>query len=154
MLKVGDQAPDFELLNQDDQLVRLSSFRGKKVVLFFFPRAHEVSSGCSAQACAFRDDFDEIRDANAVVLGVSADKPADLKKWGKNRRLPYDLLSDAEMKAHNLYGTKSIIPFLRTTRSYFLIDENGIIIDEKRNVSASGNSQLALAALKKANATA
>lgn len=154
MLKVGDQAPDFELLNQDEKAVHLSDFRGQKVVLFFFPKAHELSLGCNAQACAFRDDFDTIREHNAVVLGISHDKPKDLKEWGKNRRVQYDLLADTEMKAHELYGTKSGLPLIKTTRAYFLIDENGVIIDMMMHVPAKGNSQLALEALKKANAKA
>ena len=94
MVNVGDPAPDFELLNQDGKPVRLSDFRGRKVVLFFFPSAQEYSLGCHAQACAVRDEFDDIRDENATVIGISHDKPEMLKSWASKRRLPYDLLSD------------------------------------------------------------
>ena len=84
---VGQPAPDFELLNQDGQPVRLSDFRGKKVVIFAYPKAG--TSGCTTQACGFRDEFPRIESGNAVVLGLSPDQPKDLLKWNLEQRTYY-----------------------------------------------------------------
>src|SRR5215203_5849046 len=94
MLTIGEPAPDFTLPNQDGQLIRLSDFRGKKVVLFAFPRANTM--GCNAQACGFRDEFEEFRTNNAVVLGISCDPQQALQDWKMGKKLPYNLLSDPD----------------------------------------------------------
>lgn len=92
MPTVGEIVPDFELPNQDGQLIRLSQFRGQRVVLFAFPKA--ATSGCTTQACGFRDSAASLQVANAVVLGISPDAPKALAKWKAAESLPYDLLSD------------------------------------------------------------
>ena len=99
MLEIGEHVPDFALLNQDGRLVRLSDFRGQRVVIFTFPRAGTL--GCTIQACAFRDESLRIEAKNTVVLGISTDLPDELHTWKAREKLPYDLLSDPD---HALLG--------------------------------------------------
>ncbi|MCZ2095083.1 MAG: thioredoxin-dependent thiol peroxidase [Anaerolineae bacterium] len=138
MPAVGEKAPDFELKNQDGETVRLSDYRGQKVVLFAFPKAG--TSGCTAQACGLRDAFPRLEAANAVVLGLSPDQPADLKKWQQEESLPYDLLSDPDhrvLEEWGVWGEKSMYgkTYMGVIRSHWIIDENGIIADAQVKVS-------------------
>jgi peroxiredoxin Q/BCP len=138
MPKVGETAPDFELPNQDGQMVRLSSFRGRKVILFAFPKAD--TPGCTTQACGFRDAFPQIEAGNAVVLGISADSQKDLAKWKKKQNLPYDLLSDPEhqvLEQWGAWGEKSMYgkTYMGIIRSHWVIDENGVLSDEQIKIS-------------------
>lgn len=108
-LKIGDMAPAFELQNQDGQLVKLSDFRGKKVILFAYPKAS--TPGCTTQACGFRDQFPKVSAANVVVLGISPDSPKEQKRWKERENLPYDLLCDTEhsvLEAYGVWGEKSM----------------------------------------------
>lgn len=145
MPQAGQQAPDFELLNQDGKSVKLSDYRGKKVILFAFPRAD--TPGCTTQACGFRDHFPKIEAQGAVVLGISDDQPKDLLKWKQKENLPYDLLSDpdhAVLEAWNAWGEKSMYgkKFFGTIRSHWVIDENGVVIDEQLKVSPEKSIEL------------
>ncbi|GIL14079.1 MAG: peroxiredoxin [Chloroflexota bacterium] len=138
MPTVGQPAPDFELPNQDGQPVKLSDFRGKKVILFAYPKAD--TPGCTTQACGFRDQFPKIEASNAVVLGISPDEPEDLLKWKRKENLPYDLLSDPEHKvleAWGVWGEKSMYgkTYFGVIRSHWVIDENGVITDEQIKIS-------------------
>jgi thioredoxin-dependent peroxiredoxin len=138
MPQVGDKAPDFELKNQDGQTVRLSDYRGKKIVLFAYPKAG--TSGCTTQACGLRDEFPRIEGANAVVLGLSPDEPADLLKWKQKENLPYDLLSDpdhAVLDAWGVWGEKSMYgkTYMGVIRSHWIIDEEGTVVDAQIKVS-------------------
>jgi len=138
MPQVGDKAPDFELKNQDGQTVRLSDYRGKKIVLFAYPKAG--TSGCTTQACGLRDEFPRIESANAIVLGLSPDEPADLLKWKKKENLPYDLLSDpdhAVLDAWGVWGEKSMYgkTYMGVIRSHWIIDEDGTVVDAQIKVS-------------------
>lgn len=138
MPAVGEQAPDFELKNQDGETVRLSDYRGQKVVLFAFPKAG--TSGCTAQACGLRDAFPRLEAVNAVVLGLSPDQPADLKKWQQKEKLPYDLLSDPDhhvLDKWGVWGEKSNYgkTYMGVIRSHWIIDENGTIADAQVKVS-------------------
>ncbi|MBC6937353.1 MAG: thioredoxin-dependent thiol peroxidase [Chloroflexi bacterium] len=138
MPTVGQPAPDFELPNQDGQPVKLSDFRGKKVILFAYPKAD--TPGCTTQACGFRDQFPKIEAGNAVVLGISPDEPEDLLKWKRKENLPYDLLSDPEHKvleAWGVWGEKSMYgkTYFGVIRSHWVIDENGVITDEQIKIS-------------------
>jgi thioredoxin-dependent peroxiredoxin len=138
MPKIGEQAPDFELPNQDGKRVKLSDYRGKKVVLFAYPKAD--TPGCTAQACGMRDNYPRFQQVNAVVLGISADEPEDNLKWKQKKNLPYDLLSDVDhqvLDAWNAWGEKSMFgkKFTGIIRSHWVIDENGVVIDEQLNIS-------------------
>lgn len=135
---IGEKAPDFELLNQDGKLVKLSDFRGKKVVLFAFPKA--FTSGCTTQACGLRDTFPQIQSANAIVLGLSPDQPEDLLRWKQEEKLPYDLLSDPDhrvLEAWDAWGEKSMYgkTYMGVLRSHWIIDENGMVADAQVKVS-------------------
>lgn len=150
MPNVGDTAPDFVLTNQDGKEVRLSDFRGKRVLLFAYPKAG--TSGCTVQACGFRDEFPRIEAANTVVLGLSPDKPKDLLKWKTKENLPYDLLSDpdaAVLSAWNAWGEKSMYgkKYMGVIRSHWVIDENGVVIDAQIGISPKDSVELAVKAL-------
>jgi peroxiredoxin Q/BCP len=138
MPAVGEQAPDFELKNQNGETVRLSDYRGKKVLLFAFPKAG--TSGCTAQACGLRDAFPRFEAVNAVVLGISPDSPEDLKKWQQEENLPYDLLSDPDhrvLEEWGVWGEKSMYgnTYMGVIRSHWVIDEDGRIADAQVKVS-------------------
>ena len=138
MPAVGEQAPDFELKNQNGETVRLSDYRGKKVLLFAFPKAG--TSGCTAQACGLRDAFPRFEEVNAVVLGISPDSPEDLKKWQQDENLPYDLLSDPDHRVLDewgVWGEKSMYgnTYMGVIRSHWVIDEDGRIADAQVKVS-------------------
>lgn len=153
MPAIGEIAPDFELPNQDGKLVKLSDYRGKKVILFAYPKAN--TPGCTTQACGMRDNYPEIEDANAVVLGISADSPSANKKWKEGKNLPYDLLSDESHKvleAWGIWGERSMfaVKFMGITRSHWVIDENGVVIDAQVGIGPKDSIKKALARVKKA----
>ncbi len=150
MLAIGQQAPDFELPNQDGQPVRLSDFRGQRVVIFAFPKANTM--GCTMQACAFRDEFRRIEAENAVVLGISVDSQDDLRSWKADKQLPYDLLSDPDKTMLDPWGAGDnsllgVITFPGAKRSYWVIDEDGTIRDMQIGVRPEQSVRRALAAL-------
>ncbi|NWF71162.1 MAG: peroxiredoxin [Chloroflexi bacterium] len=140
MLQIGKQVPDFELVNQDGQPVRMRALRGKKVVIFAFPKASSIT--CTRQACAFRDEFPHISAHNAVILGVGADNPEALRQWKRNHHLPYDLLCDTDRRMLETWGAwggfdvKQLIGFPPIKRSYWVIDENGVLLDQQIGVGA------------------
>ena len=155
MPTVGKAAPDFELLNQDGQSVRLSDFRGKRVIIFAFPKANTM--GCNNQACSFRDIFPQIKSNNAIVLGVSSDSVEELAGWKKLKQLQYDLLSDPDHKmldAWDAWGLKLFVIKLpiSATRSYWVIDENGILIEQQIGVRPQESVDKALAAVERLSA--
>lgn len=138
MPQIGEKVPDFELLNQDGEKVRLSDFRGHKVVLFAFPKAD--TPGCTTQACGFRDVFPKIEIANATVLGLSPDQPKDLLKWKQKEQLPYTLLSDPDhqvLEAMGAWGERSMYgkKYMGVIRSHWIIDEEGTLVDAQIKVS-------------------
>ncbi len=151
MPKVGEIAPDFELPNQDGKKVKLSDYRGKKVILFAYPKAG--TSGCTTQACGFRDALPQVEAKNTVVLGISADPPKDQLKWKKAENLTYDLLSDEDhsvLEAWGIWGEKSMYgkKYMGIIRSHWVIDENGVVIDEQIGVSPKDSVERAVKAIE------
>ena len=147
---IGQPAPDFELLNQDGAPVRLSDFRGRKVILFAFPKAN--TPGCNAQACGFRDEFFSIQSSRAVVLGISPDSVELLRQWKTQKNLPYDLLSDPDHHVLEEWGAWgiSIMGVIRVpmvNRSMWVIDEAGMVVERQINVSPKDSVRRALAAV-------
>ncbi|MBC8100603.1 MAG: peroxiredoxin [Armatimonadetes bacterium] len=147
MPAIGEQAPDFELLNQDGVSIKLSDLRGKKVILFAYPKAN--TSGCTQQACGLRDNFPRFQAANATVIGLSPDAPKDNKKWQTQENLPYDLLSDPThtvLAAWGAWGEKSMYGrnYEGVIRSHWVIDENGIITDAQVNISPAKSVEKAV----------
>lgn len=153
MPAIGETAPDFELLNQDGNPVRLSDYRGRKVILFAFPRAD--TPGCTTQACGFRDNLPRIQTANAVVFGISNDPPEDLAKWKAKENFTYDMLSDPNhevLEAWGAWGEKVNYgkKYMGTIRSHWVIGEDGKIIDEQIKVSPADSVERALKAVEPA----
>jgi thioredoxin-dependent peroxiredoxin len=150
MLAVGDTAPDFELLDQGGQTVRLSAYRGQAVVLYFYPKAD--TPGCTTQACGIRDRSSEYADAGAVVLGVSPDEPKALKKFADKYDLPFTLLSDDGHKVAEAYGVwaeKSMYgrKYWGNERTTFVIDGDGKIARVFPKVSPKSHDDVVLEAL-------
>jgi len=138
MLKPGDTVPDFELLTDTGEPLKLSDLRGRRVVLFFFPKAD--TPGCTKQACGFRDRFPRIETANATVLGLSPDQPRALAKWKKKEDLPYTLLSDPEhevAEAFGAWGEKSMFgkAYMGILRGHAIIGPDGTIEDLRLKIS-------------------
>ena len=152
MPTIGTAAPDFELLNQDGKTVRLSDFRGARVIIFAFPKANTM--GCNNQACSFRDVFPQIEAQNAIVLGVSSDSVDTLAAWKRRQRLQYDLLSDPDhrmLDAWDAWGFNLFIIKLpiSATRSYWVIDEDGVLVDQQIGVRPQESVDKALAAVER-----
>lgn len=125
-LGVGDKMPDFELLNQDEQLVRSRDLIGDQhLILFFYPKAD--TSGCTKEACKFRDEFADFTQANANVVGISSDSPSAQKAWAKKNQLPFTLLCDDKSGVRKQFGIKGNLFGLIPGRVTFIIDKNGII---------------------------
>ena len=129
-LKIGDKAPDFEGKNQNNESVKLSSFIGEKVVLYFYPR--DNTPGCTAQACNLKDNFSQLSSKGYKIIGISSDSIKSHKKFEEKHALPFDLISDEDKAIHKSYGTwieKSMYgrKYMGTARWTFIIDENGII---------------------------
>ena len=149
-LKVGQKAPDFELLSDENKPVRLSDFRGKKVVLYFYPK--DNTPGCTRQSCSFRDGLAQIRGKNAVVLGVSADSASSHKGFKEKFELNFPLLSDSEKKVVQTYGVwkeKSMYgkKYMGLERTTVVIDEEGKIVKIFPKVQVDGHFEEVLAAL-------
>ncbi|MFD6859654.1 thioredoxin-dependent thiol peroxidase [Rhodococcus sp. NPDC060086] len=141
-LTPGDTAPDFTLADADGNEVSLSDYRGRKVIVYFYPAAS--TPGCTKQACDFRDNLAELNDAGLDVLGISPDKPAKLAKFRDNQELTFPLLSDPEkttLTAWGAFGEKKMYGKTVTgvIRSTFLVDEEGKIEVAQYNVRATGH---------------
>ncbi len=131
-IQVGDKAPDFKVKDQDGKEVSLSEYKGKKVVLYFYPR--DNTPGCTAEACNLRDNYDDLQKSGYEILGVSTDDEASHQKFIAKQKLPFRLLADTEKEIHEKYGTwveKSMYgrKYMGTDRKTFVIDEKGKIED-------------------------
>jgi thioredoxin-dependent peroxiredoxin len=143
----GDPAPDFELTSDEGKKVKLSHYRGKKVILYFYPR--DDTPGCTTQACGFRDRYPDIVEKDAVVLGVSPDDAESHKKFKTKHNLPFLLLVDSGHKVaeqYGVWGEKKLagVEYRGITRSHFVIDENGLFADVQMNVSPVDSVRKAL----------
>ncbi len=149
-LQVGALAPDFALPADTGETVRLSDFRGKKVIIYFYPK--DDTSGCTTQACGFRDAYPQISERNAVVLGISPDGISSHQKFKTKYDLPFLLLADEDHAVATLYGVwgeKKMYgkTFMGIVRSHFVVDENGYLSDVQIKVSPKDSVSHALNAL-------
>ncbi|MEA2641516.1 MAG: thioredoxin-dependent peroxiredoxin [Chloroflexota bacterium] len=146
-LKVGDQAPEFAAKNDQGETVRLSDLKGKRVVLYFYPK--DDTRGCTIQACGFRDQYPTITEKNAIVLGVSADDESSHQAFKSKFDLPFPLLVDADHQVSEAYGTwrereRDGVKSMGMARSHFVIDEQGKLADVQYNVAPEDSSVKAL----------
>ncbi|MBB1436710.1 thioredoxin-dependent thiol peroxidase [Pseudoalteromonas sp. SG43-6] len=130
MIEVGQKAPEFTLQDQNDESVSLASFKGKKVLVYFYPRAS--TPGCTVQACALRDSKPELNDLNVVVLGISPDTPKKLTNFTNKQDLNFTLLADEDHAVCEAYGVWQLKKFMGrenmgVVRTSFLVNENGDI---------------------------
>jgi peroxiredoxin Q/BCP len=151
MLNVGDAAPDFSTTDQAGNPVALADFKGRQVVLYFYPK--DSTPGCTIEARAFRDAFESFKKKGAAVLGVSKDSPGSHKKFADKEGLPFPLLMDEDMKiikAYEAWGDRSIVGriFSGVMRKTFLIGPDGRIRAVFPHVSPSRHAQEVLAALE------
>jgi len=149
-LKVGDKAPTFTLPAADGTQVSLADFRGKKVILYFYPK--DDTPGCTREACSFRDNMNRLASKGAVVLGVSVDSVASHKKFAEKHGLTFPLLSDEKkevVKAYNVWKRRSRYgrTYMGTERTTFIIDEEGRIAHVFPKVSVEGHVDEVLAVL-------
>lgn len=148
MIQPGQEAPDFELPDNNGDLVKLSDFRGKKnVVVYFYPK--DFSLGCTAEACAFRDSYEDFTQAGAEVIGISDDDVISHRHFASRYKLPFILLSDKGGKVRNLYGVENGFMGLIKGRVTFVVNKNGIIAKSfESNVNMSAHVEEALKVLK------
>jgi thioredoxin-dependent peroxiredoxin len=151
VVEEGKEAPDFELTSDSGERVRLSQFRGRQpVVLYFYPK--DDTPGCTKQACAIRDSYDDFAETGAVVLGVSPDDESSHVKFKEKYRLPFTLLADPDHVVSEQYGVWGERKYMGRTymgieRSTFLIDEEGRVAKVMRRVKPDTHAKLVLDAL-------
>jgi thioredoxin-dependent peroxiredoxin len=147
-LKTGDTAPDFELPADTGGTLKLSDFRGRRIILYFYPA--DDTPGCTTQSCGFRDRYPKIEERNAVVLGVSPDGIASHLKFKSKYNLPFILLADEDHAVADLYGvwgekSKAGRTYMGIIRSHFVIDEAGKLADVQYNIQPVDSVEKALA---------
>jgi len=150
-IEIGDKAPDFTLSTDGNGKITLSKLRGQKVVLYFYPK--DDTSGCTAEACGFRDSFPKFGKVEAAVIGISKDSVASHDKFKKKHELPFILASDADGKVCESYGVwveKSMYGrrYMGIERATFLVDEKGVVRGVWRKVKVPGHVDAVLAAAK------
>ncbi len=129
MLRVGDEAPHFEVLDQDGRTFRLKDYRGKWVVLYFYPK--DETPGCTAEACAFRDSMDEFRSRGVEVVGISTQSVDSHRAFAANHDVNFPLLADEDREVSRLYGTLGILGVSR--RVTYIVNPDGHIVDVYRS---------------------
>jgi len=147
MVKVGQLAPDFELIADNGEKVKLSDFRGKYVVLYFYPK--DMTPGCTTEACDFRDHHESFVELDAVILGVSPDPIERHQKFKEKHDLPFILLVDEDHQVAEAYGVWKLKKnfgkeYMGIERSTFIIDKEGNIVKEWRKVRVKGHVEEAL----------
>jgi peroxiredoxin Q/BCP len=150
-LKVGDKAPSFRLKNQNGETISLSNFKGKPVVLYFYPK--DDTSGCTKEACNFRDEFPKFGKMKAEIIGVSADSVESHKKFADKYKLPFNLLSDEKKEVLEKYGAwqeKSMYgkKYMGIVRTTFIIDSTGKIQKIFPKVKVDNHNKEVMEALK------
>jgi len=150
MLEIGTKAPDFTLPDQNGNMHSLSEYRGKKVILYFYPK--DNTAGCTKQACGFAERYPQFTEKGAVVLGVSKDSVASHKKFEEKYGLPFTLLADPELaaiQAYDVWQEKKNYgkTYMGVVRSTYLIDENGKIVKAFDKVKAADNPEQMLGEL-------
>ncbi len=151
MVNVNEKAIDFELKDAYNKTHRLSDYRGKTVVLYFYPKA--LTSGCTKEADDFRDNYEILKELNAEVIGISGDKPETLKKFVEKENLPFVLLSDTDYsvcKTYEVYVKKSMYgkTYFGIERTTIIIDKEGIIRKIYRKVKVNGHIQDVINSIK------
>lgn len=142
-LEVGQLAPAFEAKIETGATIKLSDYKGKKVVLYFYPK--DATPGCTAQACNLRDNYDALLKAGYVVFGISSDDEKSHKKFIEKQSLPFPLIADTDLKVHEAYGTwveKSMYgrKYMGTARTTFVIDEEGKIAEVIEKVDTKNHT--------------
>jgi len=150
MLEIGTKAPDFTLPDQNGNMHSLSEYRGKKVILYFYPK--DNTPGCTKQACGFAERYPQFTEKGAVVLGISKDSVASHKKFEEKYGLPFTLLADPELvaiQAYDVWQEKKNYgkTYMGVVRSTYLIDENGKIVKAFDKVKAADNPEQMLGEL-------
>ena len=153
LLSAGDKAPPFQAADQDGEKVSLSDFKGRKVVLYFYPK--DDTPGCTKEACSFRDAWSRLRRKKIAVLGVSADDERSHRKFAEKYDLPFRLLADTDksiLKAYGAWGEKSLYgrKYMGILRTTYLIDEKGRIARVWPRVKPEGHADEILAAAAEA----
>ena len=143
-LNIGDPAPDFSSTDQTGNPIKLSDYRGKKVVLYFYPK--DDTPGCTAQACSLRDNHEKLRASGYEVLGVSVDDEKSHQKFSKKYDLPFTLVADTEhqiVEAYDVWKEKSMYGrnFMGIVRTTFLIDEVGLITDIMTKIDTQNHAE-------------
>ena len=151
MSLLNQQAPNFTLENEKGQQVSLSDFKGKNVVLYFYPK--DMTPGCTTEACDFRDAYEDFSSLNAVILGVSMDEANKHTKFTEKHGLPFSLLVDAEHEVAEKYGVWVLKKmygreYMGIERSTFLINEEGIVVAEWHKVKVKNHIEAVLSQLK------
>ena len=151
-LSIGDPAPDFMSADQQGNAVRLSEYRGKKVVLYFYPK--DDTPGCTAQACSLRDNYADLRAAGYDVLGVSVDDTKSHQKFKTKYDLPFTLIADTDkqvVEAYDVWKEKSMYgrKFMGVVRTTFLIDEQGLITDIIEKVDTKEHAKQILTSMRR-----
>lgn len=142
-LEAGQMAPEFEAKIETGETIKLSDYKGKKVVLYFYPK--DATPGCTAQACNLRDNYEALIKAGYVVLGVSSDDEKSHRKFIEKQNLPFPLIADTDLKVHEAYGTwveKSMYgrKYMGTARTTFVIDEQGKIAEVIEKVDTKNHT--------------
>ncbi len=150
-VEIGKKAPDFELLASNGEKVKLSDYKGKHVVLYFYPK--DMTPGCTTQACDFRDRHESFKELDAVILGVSPDPLDRHEKFINKHDLPFLLLADEEHKVAEEYGVWVLKKnfgkeYMGIERSTFVIDKEGNLVKEWRKVKVDGHVDKALQFIK------